>query len=203
VKSVRNIIVGIFVVSGLVFIGLGFTGGLLSLTYFIVGGSLLFTALIWLMVGQMFGPSKLLTTGLPATGVVTGLRETGTVINNTNQVLHVGLRVQVGNGAPYDVVVKQAIPMMLMSRIQPGATVGVRVDPHDQTKAAIDFSMVPGVNMGAAPTAYTATPPSAYAQPQAPAQPAAYPQAPAAYPNAAYPPAAYPAAPQTPQSGQV
>ena len=183
-KSFRIAMVAIFIVGGLVFIGLGFTGGLLSTTYFIVGASLIFTGLIWLMVGQMFGSlfgnSKLLQTGLPASAVVTSLQETGTVINYTNQVLHVGLRVQVGSGTPYDVVVKQAIPMMMMARIQPGATVGVRVDPHDQAKVVIDFSMVPGVNMNVAPAPGPATPATAYAQPQ---QYSAPPPAPAPQPQ--------------------
>jgi hypothetical protein len=192
VKSYRTVIAAIFIVSGLVFIGLGFTGGLLSLTYFIVGGSLVFTGIIWLMVGQMFGSlfgsSKLLQTGLPASAVVTSLQETGTVINYTNQVLHVGLRVTVGSGTPYDVVVKQAIPMMMMARIQPGATVGVRVDPHDQAKVVVDFSMVPGVNMNVAPAPGTATPSSAYAQPQQYAAPAPAPAPQPGYPQAQQPP---------------
>jgi hypothetical protein len=196
-KNLRFVVAAIFGVAGLACIGLGFTGGLMSLTFFIIGGSLLFTAAIWLMVGSMvgslFGSSKLLQTGLPASAVVTSLRETGMVINNTNQVLHVGLRVQVGTGTPYDVVVKQAVPMMMMARIQPGATVGVRVDPADQANLVIDWSLVPGVNMQPAATGYASTPPAAYAQPQG-QQPAPAP-APAPAPQ---PQAAYPQAPQAP-----
>jgi hypothetical protein len=180
------------------FVVMGLGNSLLMTSYLITAGGLVTGALICVAVGvfigNLGGDSKLLQTGTPGMAVVTSVAETGMVINYSYHVLNIGLRVQVGAGTPYDVVVRQTVPIIMMARVQPGATLGVKVDPTDQTKVVIDFSMVPGVNMpgvavpgspgpvpGASPSgSYTPPPPGPY--PQAPVAPAPPPSGP--WPNA-------------------
>jgi hypothetical protein len=76
------------------------------------------------------------------------------VLNYTNAVLAISLRVQPGDSPqPLDIVVKQAVPITQMARVQPGATVVVKLDPKDRTKAIIDWqaSAYLGVNATVAP----------------------------------------------------
>ncbi|MBI2705955.1 MAG: hypothetical protein HYX32_11805 [Actinobacteria bacterium] len=158
--------VGLFGLAA-VFAVLGVTGGsLLKMTWFLIAGSLVFGGLICVatgyLIGGLGGDSKLLQTGMPGTAVIVSLQETGMVINYTNQVLNIGLRVQVGSGTPYDVTVRQAVPMIMLARCMPGATIGVKVDPNDRAKVVIDWSMVSGVTaVGTVGPQMAAPPPTA------------------------------------------
>src|SRR5262245_18147823 len=83
------------------FVVLGVSGGpLLATSYYITAACLVFGALFVIGMGFMFGglggSSKLLQTGMPGTAVVLSLQDTGMVVNMTNQVLVIGLRVTVG-----------------------------------------------------------------------------------------------------------
>lgn len=176
--------VGLFGLAA-VFVVMAFAGGSLLMTsYFITAGSLAMGGLICIaigfFIGSVGGDSKLLQTGMPGTATILSLQETGMVINYTYHVLNIGLRVQVGAGAPYDITVRQTVPMIMMARCTPGATVGVKVDPHDQSRLVIDWSMVPGINM--AGPAMVAN--SVVAPPAAGPAPAAHQQLPQQWPTA-------------------
>jgi len=140
-------------------------GSLMMITYitlavsFAIAGAV--TMATGMFIGNIGGDTKLLQTGTPATAVIMSVQETGMVVNYTNQVLNLGLRVQVGSEPPYDVIVKQMVPMLFIARCMPGSTVGVRVDPQNREKVMVDFSVMPGV----APTAQAFTPPPAPAPP--------------------------------------
>lgn len=186
-------ITGIGLFAGAALFGvLAFMGGsLLMTTYLMVAFSLGVTGAIVIatgfFIGNLGGDSKLLQTGMPGTAVVLSLQETGMVVNYTNQVLNIGLRVQVGNDSPYDISVRQMVPMIMLSRCTPGSTLGVKVDAHDKTKVAIDWSMVPGINMAGQGMVASPAP--------APAPPGVTTPAPAPAPQPQYA-APQPAAPQ-------
>ena len=109
--------------------------------------SLLFTAVITIgvivvvlrVVKGSMGDTTTLQNGVPASALVMSLAPTGTVINNMYYVCNIGLRVQGPAQAPYDVIIKQSVPITAMARVNPGATIGVKVDPIDQSKVVIDW----------------------------------------------------------------
>ncbi|MEZ5144713.1 MAG: hypothetical protein R2726_19690 [Acidimicrobiales bacterium] len=131
-------------VLGLVFIVAGLAVPILRFGFLLTGGLLLVFAVFSFFIGKVTGDlagEGLLADGVPASAIVTAVAETGTVINYTNAVLAIGLRVQPGDSPqPYDITIKQAVPITAMARVQPGAAVVVRVDPKDRTKAVIDWS---------------------------------------------------------------
>ena len=109
------------------------------------------------------GPIK---NGVPSDALITGISDTGTTITSpsvgpeapvyqlTLQVTPIG-----GAGAPYEVVVKAAIPRLYIPMVLPGATIGVMIDPLTPTKVTPDFtrmgsaagSAAAGVHMTAGP----------------------------------------------------
>ena len=74
--------------------------------------------------------------GLMGTATVTGLTETGTVMNNA-PVVELDLQVTVGGGEPYQVKHRQLIAYSALPNFQPGKTFSVRVDQNDPTKLII------------------------------------------------------------------
>jgi hypothetical protein len=54
--------------------------------------------------------------------------------------LQIGLRVQAPGQQPYDVTVKRRIDLIHVARVQPGATIPVKVDASNPQKVVIDFN---------------------------------------------------------------
>lgn len=104
--------------------------------------SIVLFVVVWKYASNMMGDSKVLDAGVPGQAVVMSLEPTGTVINDMYYVCNIGLRVQLPAQAPYDVMIKQSVPLHAMGRVDPGRTVAVKVDPVDRTKAAIDWNVV-------------------------------------------------------------
>lgn len=117
-----------------------------SMTLIIIIASAVFSIVIIVVVfkyaSNMMGDSKVLDAGVPGQGMVMSLEPTGTVINDMYYVCNIGLRVQLPAQAPYDVMIKQSVPLHAMGRVDPGKTVAVKVDPVDRTKVAIDWNVV-------------------------------------------------------------
>ena len=103
--------------------------------------SIVLIVVVFKYVSSMMGDSKVLDAGVPGQAVVMSLEPTGTVINDMYYVCNVGLRVSLPAQATYDVMIKQSVPLHAMGRVDPGRTVGVKVDPADRTKVAIDWNM--------------------------------------------------------------
>jgi len=105
--------------------------------------SLVFTlgiiVVVFRMVSGSMGDKATLQNGVPGSAIVMSLAPTGTVINDLYYVCSIGLRVQRPAQAPYDVMIKQSVPITAMARVNPGCTIGVKVDPTDQTKVVIDW----------------------------------------------------------------
>ena len=115
-------------------LGIGITVILLVFTLVII-------LVVFKMVSGSMGDKQTLQNGVPGSAVVMSLAPTGTVINNMYYVCSIGLRVQLPAQAPYDVMIKQSVPITAMARVNPGATIGVKADPTDQTKVVIDWQL--------------------------------------------------------------
>lgn len=114
-----------------------------TFTIIIILGSVIFSVVVMLFVfktvsGSM-GDKATLQNGVPGSAMVMSLEPTGTIINEMYYVCMIGLRVQLPAQATFDVMIKQSVPITAMARVNPGASVGVKVDPGDQTKVVIDW----------------------------------------------------------------
>lgn len=72
-----------------------------------------------------------------ATATVTSLASTGVMVNDGVQVA-LGLLVLLPAGVPVPVTTTTVVPMALLPQVQPGATVGVRVDPAAPSRVLLD-----------------------------------------------------------------
>lgn len=88
------------------------------------------------------GNQELVGTGVPATALVTGMRDTGTSVND-QLVVAFDLRVQPAGGAPYEVGHRQILPRLLMGAVLPGRVVQVWTDPANPQRLVIDWSSLP------------------------------------------------------------
>lgn len=115
----------------------------MTTTLIIVAGSIAFTAVIAIVVlkqAGILGPRrKVLANGVPGSAQVVSVAPTGTVINEVNYVCRFQLRVQLPGNPPYDVEVRDTVPITAMGAIVPGTVLAVRVDPADLTKVFIDW----------------------------------------------------------------
>lgn len=122
-----------------------------TLTILIIVGSGIFSIgimfFVFKMVSGSMGDKETLQNGVPGSATVMSLEPTGTVINDMYYVCRIGLRVQLPAQAPFDVIIKQSVPITAMARVNPGASIGVKVDPVDQTKVVIDWQ-APASPMG-------------------------------------------------------
>ena len=101
--------------------------------------SLVIIFFVWKMVSGSMGDKATLQNGVPGTALVMSLEPTGMVINDMYYVCNIGLRVQLPAQAAYDVLIKQSVPITAMARVNPGSSIGVKVDAADQTKVVIDW----------------------------------------------------------------
>jgi len=81
----------------------------------------------------------LLQTGTPGRASVTSIQQTGTLVNFNPQCI-IDLQVTVPGQAPYAAKLTEAVPQVYLARLQPGAEIGVRVDPTDPSTLALDWA---------------------------------------------------------------
>jgi hypothetical protein len=79
---------------------------------------------------------RLLATGAVATGIVKGIRDTGTMVNMHPQI-ELDLEVTLPGQSPYAVTTRQVVSPVNIPQIQPGNPVSLRVDPTDLTRVLI------------------------------------------------------------------
>jgi hypothetical protein len=80
---------------------------------------------------------KLLDTGVQTPGKLVKIWETGTLINH-RPVMGMTVEVCPKFGPPYQVDTKSVIGFLELSRLQPGASLVVRVDPKNKMKVAVE-----------------------------------------------------------------
>ena len=73
-----------------------------------------------------------------STATVTSLASTGVMVNDGVQVA-LGLLVLLPGGVPVPMSLTTVVPLALTAQVQPGATVGVRVDPAAPSRVLLDL----------------------------------------------------------------
>jgi hypothetical protein len=76
--------------------------------------------------------------GLPATGRVLKIWETGVRVND-NPVVGFLLEIEAEGLEPYEAETRALISILWIPRIQPGAVLPVRYDPQDPSRIALDI----------------------------------------------------------------
>jgi hypothetical protein len=79
---------------------------------------------------------RLMATGTVATGIVKGIRDTGTMVNMHPQI-ELDLEVTIPGQPPYPVTTRQVVSPVNIPQIQPGNPVSLRVDPMDVNRVLI------------------------------------------------------------------
>jgi hypothetical protein len=124
-------------------------------TVIVVVGSIVFAAIVTVMAlrrAGILGPrKKVLATGIPGRATIIGITPTGTVINGTNYVCAVQLRVEIPGVTQYDVQTRESVPITAMGMVMPGTVVAVRVDQSDESKVFIDWQAVPSASAAPMP----------------------------------------------------
>ena len=108
----------------------------------IAAGSVAFVGIVFLFVARYFGgldDSAVLASGIPGTGPVVSVRDTGVTVNNLNAVIKAHVLVSIPTRPAYEADMR----VLLRGRaswgtIQPGMTIPVKVDPSDHTKVVLD-----------------------------------------------------------------
>ena len=77
-------------------------------------------------------------TGLAGTGQIIGLTQTGMYLNENPQI-GIQMMVSVPGRNPYQVEVRQFVPLILLGSIQVGATLPVKVDQTNPSKVVVDW----------------------------------------------------------------
>jgi hypothetical protein len=110
--------------------------------------------------------------GQSATGIITGIGQTGTTINDQPRMTFT-VQVQPAlGGAPYSADITQTIPHMALGMLAPGRQVALLVDPRKPSKVKIDIQGTanlatvagmaaaggPGVSMPGVPSSLAGTP---------------------------------------------
>jgi hypothetical protein len=81
----------------------------------------------------------LLASGAPGTATIKHFTDTGTLVNFNPEVI-LDLSVAVDGQDAYDAQLTTSVPQVHLSRLAPGGSVAVRVDPTDPTTIAIDWT---------------------------------------------------------------
>lgn len=121
------------------------------------------TVVVLLFVGLFVGRlvmngmknREVLAHGESAQAVILKVWETGTVMNETNPQIGMLLEVRPANRPVFQAEAKMFISMIQIPQFQPGAVVGVKYDPNDPRKVAVDSV---GGSLAGAPAAEQADP---------------------------------------------
>ncbi|HEY6396228.1 MAG TPA: hypothetical protein VIX82_02120 [Solirubrobacteraceae bacterium] len=89
------------------------------------------------MMQQQTAAAQAATTGVDATATLVAVRQGGGMIN-FEPIMALDLTVMPPGGAPYPVTVSQPVPPNLAGRLVPGASLRVKIDPHNQQSLWID-----------------------------------------------------------------
>jgi hypothetical protein len=81
----------------------------------------------------------LLQSGTPGSATIKNFTDTGTLVNFNPQVI-LDLEVTCGGNPPYAAQLTTAVPQVYLARLQPGGSIGVKVDPADPSSIALDWT---------------------------------------------------------------
>ena len=91
------------------------------------------------MMAQQTAGANAAVNGLDAAATVAAVRQ-GTAMVNYQPVVEMDLTVMSPGSPPYPVTVSQVVPQVHLARVQPGASLKVKVDPNDRNAIWIDFT---------------------------------------------------------------
>lgn len=103
---------------------------------------------------------RLRTSGVPGQATIQGMRQTGVYLNEQPQI-ELNLQVQTQMHGPYQVTVREYVPLMLLGTLGSGRPLPVKVDPADPRKLVIEWevAMSGGMPMGGMTAGMPVTPP--------------------------------------------
>lgn len=99
---------------------------------------------------------RLKASGVPGQAMITGMRQTGVYLNEQPQI-ELNLQVQTEMHGPYQVTVREYVPLMLLGTLGSGRPLPVKVDPADPQKLVIEWENA--LSGGMAGAAMPLTPP--------------------------------------------
>jgi hypothetical protein len=104
---------------------------------------------------------RLRTSGVAGQATILGMRQTGVTLNEQPQI-ELNLQVQTQMHGPYQVTVREYVPLMLLGALSSGRPLPVKVDPADPQKLVIEWesAMGGGMPMGGAMPGMPMTPPA-------------------------------------------
>jgi hypothetical protein len=90
------------------------------------------------MMAQQTAAALIAATGLDATATVAAVRQGGALVNYQPMV-EIDLTVMAPGSPPYAATVSQVVQQVHLARLQPGASLRVKVDPANPATIWIDF----------------------------------------------------------------
>src|SRR5919106_1382392 len=81
---------------------------------------------------------RLRMSGVPGQATILGMRQTGVYLNEQPQI-ELNLQVQSWMHGPYQVTVREYVPLMLLATLGSGRPLPVKVDPADPQKLVIEW----------------------------------------------------------------
>lgn len=142
------LLAGVFLVLGLV---LPTAGGAMFLTGAILGVTGLLLAM-WARRWQrgFAEAQRIKATGVPGSARIVGMRQTGVTMNEQPQI-ELNLEVTTSMQGPYQVVMKEYVPLMLIGTLSSGAPLPVKVDPANPNTVIIEWENAFGGGLSGAP----------------------------------------------------
>src|SRR3954447_16802907 len=95
------------------------------------------------LLKRLFGSDETETeaAGLAGEAEIVSLREGGPYVNQ-RPTITMALDVALPGRAPYRAEARQTVGRLVIGRLQPGATIPVRVDPEDRAQVSIDEAAI-------------------------------------------------------------
>jgi hypothetical protein len=82
----------------------------------------------FVLMGKRANRQRLIANGVPGQARVLGARQTSLYVNGSPQV-ELELEITTANRAPYTVILKEVVPMIMTGRLTNGQPLPVMVDP--------------------------------------------------------------------------
>jgi hypothetical protein len=92
--------------------------------------------------------NRLKTQGVPGEASIMGMRQTGVYLNEQPQI-ELQLQVQTQMHGPYQVTVREYVPLMLLGTLSSGRPLPVKVDPANPNNLVIEWENAMSMPMGA------------------------------------------------------
>jgi len=90
-------------------------------------------------VDGLAAKANLAQTGIPATGRIVQIQQTGTMVNHQPQVAATIEVTHPNTGAQYQAQTTAVVPQIAIPQVQPGAQVQIRINPHNPMDVALVF----------------------------------------------------------------